>query len=101
MISEEFLRPDGLDTVRYSVGQPMGARSSWAVFALTHHIVIRYAAHLLGLPKFSHYLVLGDDVVINNDKVAKQYKRLLTSLGVEISEAKSHVSADIYEFAKR
>lgn len=39
--------------------------------------------------------------MINNDKVANQYKVLMKKLGVSISEAKTHVSKDTYEFAKR
>lgn len=30
----------GDKVVKYSVGQPMGAYSSWAVFALSHHLVV-------------------------------------------------------------
>jgi hypothetical protein len=30
--------------VRYRVGQPMGALSSWALLALTHHLIIQWAA---------------------------------------------------------
>lgn len=30
--------------VRYAVGQPMGALSSWAMLALTHHFLVQYAA---------------------------------------------------------
>jgi hypothetical protein len=32
----------------YSVGQPMGALSSWAMLALTHHIIIQTAARRIG-----------------------------------------------------
>jgi hypothetical protein len=46
-------------------------------------------------------MILGDDIVIHNDKVAKEYGRILQSLGVSISEAKTHVSKDTFEFAKR
>lgn len=86
---------------RYKVGQPMGAYSSWAAFTLSHHLVIHYAAHLCGINDFDSYIVLGDDVVINNDKVAKKYIRIMTKLGVEISMQKTHVSYNTYEFAKR
>lgn len=34
--------------VRYAVGQPMGALSSWASLALTHHMIMQYASILLG-----------------------------------------------------
>jgi hypothetical protein len=30
---------------RYSVGQPMGAYSSWAMLAITHHYIVQQAYH--------------------------------------------------------
>jgi len=86
---------------KYSVGQPMGAYSSWAAFTLTHHMVVAWCAHLCGIPNFNQYIILGDDIVIHNDKVATKYKVVMSKLGVDISEAKTHVSKDTYEFAKR
>lgn len=50
--------------VRYARGQPMGLYSSWAVFALTHHVLIAFAASRKGINSFLKYAVLGDDVVI-------------------------------------
>jgi hypothetical protein len=85
----------------YSVGQPMGAYSSWAAFTITHHLVVHWAAYLEGYTDFKDYILLGDDIVIKNNKIARRYKSLMNKLGVEISEAKSHVSKDTYEFAKR
>jgi hypothetical protein len=29
--------------IRYSVGQPMGALSSWAMLAVTHHLIVQLA----------------------------------------------------------
>jgi hypothetical protein len=33
---------------RYSVGQPMGALSSWAMLAVTHHMIVQMCARELG-----------------------------------------------------
>lgn len=88
-------------TVRYAVGQPMGAYSSWAIFAICHHVAVRLAAERAGYPDFQAYALLGDDIVLTNDAVAREYRQLLDSIGVGISESKSHVSPDTYEFAKR
>jgi len=33
---------------RYAVGQPMGALSSWAMLALTHHCLVQVAALRVG-----------------------------------------------------
>lgn len=87
---------------KYQVGQPMGAYSSWAMLALTHHVIIRISAIKAGLsPDFSEYCVLGDDVVIANDFVATEYLKIMSILGVEISLGKSIVSPVFTEFAKK
>jgi hypothetical protein len=89
-------------TVRYACGQPMGAYSSWAIFSICHHVIVRVAAQRAGKPvSFSNYVLLGDDIVIGDDLVAQHYRAIMSELGVEISVPKSHVSSDTYEFAKR
>jgi len=45
--------------------------------------------------------MLGDDIVINNNIVAKAYMSILDELGVEVSPSKTHKSKNFYEFAKR
>jgi hypothetical protein len=103
MIGTKFKLPRNYkdEYITYSAGNPMGAYSSWASFALAHHIMIRYAAMTVGEMYFSDYLLLGDDVVIQSDKVANSYLSLMKGLGVDISTMKTHVSKDTYEFAKR
>nr|WNM95031.1 MAG: RNA-dependent RNA polymerase [Diaporthe gulyae mitovirus 3] len=88
---------------RYAVGQPMGALSSWGMLALTHHVIVQVAANRAGFDKtFTDYAILGDDVVIANELVAKVYHNLVTSwLGVDINLSKSLVSKHTFEFAKR
>lgn len=101
--SMKKLVPDLPVTVRYTVGQPMGALSSWAMLAITHHAIVQWAAHRAGQRGwYEYYAVLGDDVVIANDKVAFQYLRIMRALGVEISLAKTLLGTDrSMEFAKR
>lgn len=90
LISErEFT--DGRDRVTYAAGQPMGILSSWSVFALSHHAIIRYAASREGFSSFTDYVILGDDVSIFNTKVARRYHTFMIGLGVEISLDKSLV----------
>lgn len=72
---------------RYRVGQPMGFYSSWAVFALTHHCVVRAAAARSGVTK-PQYALLGDDIVLEA-AIAPAYLQLLRELGVGISTGKS------------
>jgi hypothetical protein len=88
----------------YAVGQPMGALSSWAMLALTHHVLVHIAASRIGMQigTFRDYAILGDDVVIANEHVAAAYLNLMSQLGVEISLAKSLISeGGVIEFAKR
>jgi hypothetical protein len=86
---------------RYAVGQPMGAYSSWAMLALSHHVIVKIAACKVGIPNFIDYCILGDDIVIRNEKVADQYRVLMDVLGVSINMSKSIISSDFAEFAKR
>lgn len=89
-------------SIVYEVGQPMGALSSWAMLALTHHFIVQLAAYLVGHRTFFHkYLVLGDDIVIFDRSVASQYLILMKDLGVGINLVKSVISTRAFEFAKR
>jgi len=93
--------------VTYAVGQPMGALSSWAMLALTHHFIVQCAAWQVAAvgpnTLFKAYAVLGDDIVIFDSRVAKRYHAIMLSLGVECNLAKSIISKDgvMMEFAKR
>lgn len=95
MVAYPFESPQGYLT--YSAGQPMGAYSSWAMFTTCHHLILQYVATQTGCK----YVVLGDDVVVTTDEGATLYKEVMTALGVEISEMKSHRSPHTFEFAKR
>lgn len=91
-------------TYSYRAGQPMGAHSSWALFTLCHHFIIQLSCSQVGIDpfKFRSYLVLGDDVLIWDRRVAAVYKKLMTeTLGVDISESKTFTSNDMFEFARR
>jgi hypothetical protein len=97
---------DSYSDLRYAVGQPMGALSSWASLALIHHFLVQAAAWRAGYPKwklYRNYAILGDDVVIGDRKVVLQYLEILSSLGVECGLHKSLLSHRglALEFAKR
>lgn len=74
--------------VRYSVGQPMGAYASWAALAVSHHLLIRYAAFLID-DQDPKYWVLGDDVLIKGHTLASKYQELIGDMGLSISLKKS------------
>lgn len=96
----DYITPEG-NLLRYAVGQPMGSYSSWSTFALTHHLVVAWAAHLCGKDNFKNYILLGDDIVIKDNRIARRYIKVMTMLGVDISMHKTHRSNNSYEFAKR
>lgn len=89
--------------VRYAVGQPMGAYSSWAMLALVHHAIVQMAARRAKVSGwFTLYAILGDDVVIGDRHVALEYTRIMQEIGVKIGFNKSIVSGNLsLEFAKR
>jgi hypothetical protein len=90
--------------IEYRVGQPMGAKTSWAIFALTHHTVLRLLCLHWKTPE-NPYVIIGDDIVIANDNVAKSYIGLLDDLGVPYSKGKTIFPKEgdqpSAEFAKR
>lgn len=89
--------------IKYAVGQPMGAYSSWAMLALVHHALVQFAAFRAGWRSwFPLYAVLGDDVVIGDHNVADQYTRVMKEIGVDIGFHKSVISSNLScEFAKK
>lgn len=87
--------------IYYSVGQPMGCYSSWAMLALSHHVIVQIAAQRVGrIGRFEDYALLGDDIVILGEDVSSSYLVIMKELGVEINMAKSH-RGSVAEFAKR
>lgn len=92
--------------VRYAVGQPMGAYSSWAMLAVTHHLIVQFASWRAGgggaLVWFTKYRVLGDDIIIWDKRTAASYLEIMRSLDVTINLAKTLSSSNgSFEFAKR
>jgi hypothetical protein len=88
------------EKLSYGQGQPMGAYSSFPMFALSHHVVLRISGKRAGMPNYKEYSLLGDDVVLTCHDVVKQYKQILSNLKVSISIQKSY-EGNLIEFAKR
>jgi hypothetical protein len=79
----------------------MGAYSSFAMLALTHHVITRIAAIRCKVnPSTLLYAVLGDDGAMANKKVAKAYQEIFKSLGMEINPIKGF-DGTVLEFAKQ
>jgi hypothetical protein len=97
---------------RYSVGQPMGGLSSWPGLAITHHWIVQLSAYRAyvrmygtsdGYSWCENYEILGDDLVIFNDAIAREYLEIMAGIGCEINMSKSinSPSKPVFEFAKR
>jgi len=75
------------------------------MMAITHHALVRLAAHLIGKGgDFRDYLLLGDDIVIADEEVAVKYISIINGLGVSISMQKRVVGNDTHfgvEFASQ
>jgi len=78
----------------------MGAHSSWPVFALTHGLLVGYLASRVGA-RLDTFKILGDDIVIRDDRLAIQYQETIEQLHVPISWKKTMRSKTTFEFAKR
>jgi len=88
--------------ITYSVGNPMGAYSSFASFAVSHHYVLFYCCKELNIPfRSAKYFLLGDDIVIGDTRLATLYKEVILSLGLEFSKLKTYESNHFFEFTKR
>jgi len=99
-------RTAGLKNLMYRVGQPMGALSSWAALAITHHFLWQWAAlrSKATYPGawFKSYAVLGDDSSAGYKGVVAEYLKICSEIGVGVNLAKSLLSPNgCLEFAKR
>lgn len=95
--------PDRGWLFQFTRGQPLGYYSSWPVFTLTHHMLVWMSAERVYPGKvFKDYAILGDDIVIADPKVAKEYVKTMEDCQAIISREKSPVSSNgACEFAKR
>lgn len=89
--------------LNYTVGQPMGALSSFAMLAVTHHLIAQFCYRIaysvpMNLPFtkdtwYTGYECTGDDIILFDRKVAKQYLYVMAALGVPINTLKSVVAS--------
>lgn len=86
-------------SIHYAVGQPMGLYGSFDLLALGQHGLILMAGYNLGISTKNQYRVLGDDVMIANTLLAREYLRLLSLYDIPISVDKTITSNVLAEFA--
>jgi hypothetical protein len=87
--------PGSENSIRWTKGQPLGLRPSFASFALTHGILLHA---LNGHRHDNKFFVLGDDVVILEERLYQRYLLCLEALACPISPSKSIVSNTLAEF---
>lgn len=104
LVDRDYVTPEGT-TVRYNCGQPMGAKSSWAMLALTHHVIVQQAANNAGATDYMDYALLGDDNTMCGSTVAANYRKIMSYYSVPINMEKSVVpfagAASAAEICKR
>lgn len=104
MLSEEIRNLADADTLRFTVGQPLGLLPSAMVFHLSHIYLLRgLEVKLYGsnAGKRRRFGVVLDDVVITDKALALAYEALMDSIGVPINRSKSVVSNRLAEFLGR
>jgi hypothetical protein len=92
LVDRDFITEDGT-FLRYAVGQPMGAKSSFPMLALIHHVIVQISAAKAQIPSFADYVILGDDNTMANTDVSIHYRDMMASLGVDVNMSKSIVAS--------
>jgi hypothetical protein len=83
--------------IAWTKGQPLGLFPSFASFALTHGILLKHCCP--GGRYSGQFYVLGDDVVILDEKVYERYQIMLARMVCPWSTDKSLSSSKLAEFA--
>jgi len=88
------------ELVSFTRGQPLGLGPSFACFAMAHNLLLRGVCRQTGYMEDDlPFRVLGDDVVISDERVARKYRETLRNLGCQISDSKTFRSRYLAEFA--
>lgn len=91
--------------ISWTVGSPLGLYPTFAAFALWHHCVVQAAFAECGWDKNDNssypYVILGDDLVIMDYKVASLVRSWFLSWGMKVADHKSLSSDSVAEFAGR
>lgn len=88
-----------MPSLKWEVGQPLGIAPSMSMFSLVHNLLLTGLCVGLRIDPVDSFRVLGDDVVISHDELAREYQAVLAAADIPISTSKSHVSKTYAEFA--
>jgi hypothetical protein len=89
LAKRKFFVPWSGETVSYEAGQPMGAFASWPLFSLAHHAVIEYCGRGTQGSSKHKYKMIGDDVIITDERMAQNYEKVMALCGVSINLGKT------------
>lgn len=95
-LSRSNWKSNELGTISWTRGQPMGLYPSFPSFGLTHGLLLLM---LSNGEYHGQFFVVGDDIVILNDSLAKAYKNTLDLLECPYSPDKTISSDTFAEFA--
>jgi len=96
-----WIDPSSMLDIRWQKGQPLGALSSFPLFAQLHGARICDLCLRKGLDPYDSFRVLGDDVVVC-EEIAQEYHDFVVNIwGCDISESKSISSRWVTEFVSR
>jgi len=99
--------PGQFETVQWKTGQPLGLGPSFASFTLCHgwllskldnKVKTEEEAQGIKVEDGPRFRIIGDDVVIWNDRLADLYQLWLSNSRIPISPSKSMVSDHVAEF---
>lgn len=97
VVSSHWYDPE-LGYLSWLAGQPLGLFPSFFAFTYTHISVLRHCCLQLGLP-FTCFMILGDDVIISDERLYELYRDKMMCWNVPVSEDKTIASSTVCEFA--
>lgn len=102
LIGHKFFVPGLSEPVQYNTGQGMGLYASFPLLGLSQHFLVAVACIESGF-NYSDlvYAVVGDDLVIGNYAVAKEYIKICKELNIPINMSKGLEGTDSFEFCSR
>jgi hypothetical protein len=83
--------------VRWTIGQPLGSLPSFDLLGLTHNCLLEALSFSRAL-LHSPYCILGDDLLVFNKRLRRNYIEFMESAGVPLSIQKSY-EGNLVEFA--
>lgn len=86
-----------LGEITWRVGQPLGFGPSFHLATLAHAVLADSLNTSLCQGK-GRFMIVGDDIVIQGDELARHYRDVVAALGVEISPSKGLISKHYADF---